>query len=87
MKKTYSVYAIGFALVLASGVLLTRPPTTVLAASCTAKCQYGSDVHVEGSTCSCTDNTGCTWTESGHSYTQECAKKNSDDVAPEEGGN
>ncbi len=41
MKKTYSLYAIGVALVLASGVLLTHPPTTARAATCDATCQYG----------------------------------------------
>ena len=62
MKKIYSLYTIGFALVLASGALLTHPPTTALAANCTAQCQYGSNISVSGSSCSCTDNDGCTWT-------------------------
>ena len=80
MKKTYSLYTIGFALVLASGVLLTHPPTTALAATCDAQCQYGSAIHVSGSSCSCTDNVGCTWTNSaGESFTQNCAKKNDDE--------
>lgn len=81
MKKTYSLYAIGFALVLASGALLAHPPTTALAASCDAKCQYGSGIHVSGFSCSCTDNDGCTWkdTQGGPSFTQKCGTKNSDD--------
>jgi hypothetical protein len=79
MKKTDSLYVVGFVLVLASGVLLTYPPTTAFAATCDAVCQYGSNIHVSGSSCSCTDNVGCTWTENGQSYTQNCAKKNDDD--------
>lgn len=82
MKKTYSLYTIGFALVLASGVLLTHPPTTALADSdCSTTCQYGSNIRVSGTTCSCKVNVGCTWTnEKGESFTQDCAKKNDDDL-------
>lgn len=79
MKKPYSLYTIGFALVLTTAVLLTHPPTTALAATCDAKCQYGSDIHVSGSSCSCTDNVGCTWTDASGSYTQKCASKNDDE--------
>lgn len=76
MKRIYSLYATGIALVLASGILLANPPTTVLAATCSAMCQYGSDIFVTGTSCSCTDNVGCTWTNSqGQSFTQNCAKR------------
>ena len=87
MKKTYSLYAIGFALVLVSGALLAHPPTTAFAASCDGKCQYGSDIHVSGTSCSCQDNVGCTWTDSsGASFTQKCATKNNDEgFVPVEG--
>ena len=52
---------------------LAHPPATVLAASCNASCQYGSDVHVTGDSCSCTDNVGCTFTVNGRKFTQQCA--------------
>ena len=74
MKRIYSLYAVGLALVLASGILLANPPS-VLAATCSARCQYGSDVHVSGTSCSCTDNAGCTFTNSEGTFTQNCAKK------------
>ena len=57
MKKIYSLYAVGIALVLASGLLLSNPPT-VLAAVCTAKCAYGGNITVSGTKCSCEDNKG-----------------------------
>lgn len=79
MKKIYSLYTVGFALVLASGILLSNPPT-VLAADCNAKCQYGSNIYVSGAKCSCEDNVGCTYTNSqGESFTQKCATKNGDE--------
>mgnify|MGYP003288342597 CR=1 FL=1 len=74
MKKIYSLYAMAIGLVLTSGILLANPPT-VLAADCNAKCQYGSNVYVSGTTCSCTDNVGCTFTNSEGTFTQNCAKK------------
>lgn len=83
MKRIYSLYAVGIALVLASGVLLSNPPT-VLAAACTANCQYGSSITVSGTTCSCTDNVGCTFTNSQGTFTQNCAKKRGDEFEIEE---
>lgn len=84
MKKIYSLYAVGIALVLATGILLSKPPT-VFAASCEAKCQYGSNVYVSGTACSCTDNVGCTFTNSQGTFTQKCATKNGEDFELEEG--
>jgi hypothetical protein len=77
MKKLslISLYAFGLALVLISALLLTPPPTTALAAGCYALCQYGDAVHVEGDTCSCTDNVGCTFTKNGKKYSAPCAKR------------
>lgn len=84
MKRIYSLYAVGIALVLASGILLSNPPT-VLAAACTASCQYGSSITVSGTSCSCTDNVGCTFTNSQGTFTQNCAKKGGDEFEIEEG--
>ncbi len=74
MKRIYSLYALGMALVLASGILLANPPS-VFAATCIASCEHGSNVTVSGTTCSCTDNVGCTFTTSQGTFTQNCAKK------------
>lgn len=74
MKRIYSVYALGIALVLASGILLANPPS-VFAAICVATCQHGSNVSVSGATCSCTDNVGCTFTNNQGTFTQNCARK------------
>ena len=74
MKKIYSLYALAIGLLLASGILLAHPPI-VLAADCSAQCQYGSNVYVSGTSCSCTDNLGCTFTNSQGTFTQNCAKK------------
>lgn len=78
MKKLskISLYVFGLALVLASAILLSHPPTTAFAAACSASCQYGDSITISGTTCSCTDNVGCTWTAAdGHSYSQNCAKR------------
>jgi len=73
MKKIYLVYAFSFVLLLVSGILLAKPPV-VFAADCHAVCKVGSDIFVSGSTCSCTDNQGCTWTGSdGKQHSQNCA--------------
>lgn len=74
MKKIYSLYALGIGLALASAIVLANPPTA-FAAACTASCQYGSNVSVSGSTCSCTDDVGCTFTNSQGTFTQKCATK------------
>jgi hypothetical protein len=74
MKKIYSLYAMGIGLVLASAIVLANPPTA-FAAACSASCQYGSSITVSGSSCSCTDNVGCTFTNSQGTFTQSCAKK------------
>lgn len=79
MKKIYSLYAMGIGLALASAILLANPPIA-FAAACTASCQYGSNVTVSGSTCSCTDNVGCTFTNSEGTFTQNCAKKGDDEL-------
>jgi hypothetical protein len=78
MKRIYSLYAVGIALVLASGILLSNPPT-VLAAECNAKCEYGSNIYVSGTKCSCEDNVGCTFTNSQGTFTQKCATKGGDE--------
>ena len=83
MKKIYSLYSVGIALVLASGILLSNPPT-VLAADCKANCQYGSNIYVTGTNCSCQDNVGCTFTNSQGTFTQKCATKNGGEFEPEE---
>ena len=74
MKRIYSLYAVGMALVLASGILLSNPPT-VCAAVCTAKCTYGGNITVSGDKCSCEDNKGCTFTNSEGTFRQNCATK------------
>lgn len=69
-----SIYALAFALLLASGILLTFPPTSALAASCSASCAGGSSISVTNATsCSCTDNAGCSWTTGGQNYASSCA--------------
>jgi hypothetical protein len=83
MKKIfYSLYAVALALVLAGGVILFTPPTTVYACTGSAKCLYGDDVSVPGgaTSCSCVDNVGCTWIKNGVSYSQPCAKKTEDEL-------
>ena len=78
MKRIYSLYAVGIALVLASGILLSNPPT-VFASICTAICKYGDSITVSGTKCSCEDNVGCTFTNSQGTFTQKCATKTRDD--------
>jgi hypothetical protein len=78
MKRIYSLYAVGIALVLASGILLSNPPT-VFASVCTAKCTYGDNITVSGTKCSCEDNVGCTFTNSQGTFTQKCATKSGDE--------
>lgn len=83
-----SLYVFGLALILTSALMLSHPPTTVFAAACAASCQYGSDISVSGSACSCTDNVGCTWTSNGRTYSQQCAKRaGEDEIAIEESAN
>lgn len=83
MKKIYSLYSLGIALVLASGIILVNPPS-VFAAGCAASCQYGSSISVSGTSCSCTDNVGCTFTNSQGTFTQNCAKKSGDEFELEQ---
>jgi hypothetical protein len=87
MKRIYSLYAAGFALALAAGVILITPPRTVYACGGWASCQYGESVSIpSGATsCSCTDNVGCTWTKDGKTYTQKCASKGDGEFEIEEG--
>jgi hypothetical protein len=82
MKTIYSLYAFAFALIFAGGVILLTPPTTVYACTGSAQCQYGDSVSIPSgaSSCSCTDNIGCTWTTNGQSYSQKCASKGGDDL-------
>ena len=91
MKRIYSLYAAAFALVVAGGVILLTQPTIVYACGGYAMCQYGSPVTIpSGATsCSCTDNVGCTWTKDGKTYSQKCAAKGSGgfEVEPELPGN
>ena len=77
MKKIYSLYAMGIGLALASAIVLANPPIA-FAAACVASCEYGSSVSVSGTSCSCTDNVGCTFTNSQGTFTQNCAKKGDD---------
>ena len=81
MKRIYSLYAAALALVFAGGVILFTPPTTVYACGGFALCQYGDAVTIPtgASSCSCTDNVGCSWTKDGKSYSQKCASKTGDD--------
>lgn len=83
MKRIYSLYALGIALILASGILLSNPPT-VRAAICTASCNYGSNITVSGTSCSCEDNKGCTFTNYKGTFTQNCATKSGDEFGIEE---
>ena len=87
MKRIYSLYAAAFALIFAGGVVLLTPPTTVYACGGYALCQYGQAVTIpSGATsCSCTDNVGCTWTKDGKTYTQKCASKSGDEFEIEDG--
>jgi hypothetical protein len=82
MKPIYSLYAAAVVLVLAAVFVLLTPPTTVYACTGSASCQYGDSVSIPigASSCSCTDNTGCTWTSNGQSYSQKCAAKGGDDL-------
>lgn len=83
MKRIYSLYAVGIALVLASGILLSNPPT-VFAAVCTASCEFGSNITVSGTSCSCEDNKGCTFTNEKGTFTQKCATKAGDEFEIEQ---
>jgi hypothetical protein len=76
--SSISLYVLGLVLVLASGLLLAHPPTTVLASNCNASCEFGSSIYVSGDSCSCTDNVGCTFVRGGQTYKQDCAKKGED---------
>jgi hypothetical protein len=81
MKKIYTLYTLCFVLVVAGAALLAFPPTSVFACGGYASCQYGDSVHIPAgaSSCSCTDNVGCSWTSNGVSYSQACAKKSGDE--------
>jgi hypothetical protein len=73
MVSMKSVYTLAFALLLASGILVAFPPASSLAANCSASCGQGETITITGATsCSCTDNQGCTWTFAGKSYAQTC---------------
>jgi hypothetical protein len=85
MKRIYSLYAAAFALALAGGAILLTPPTTVYACGGYATCQYGDSVSIPSgaSSCSCTDNVGCTWTSNGQTYSQKCAAKGAEELLEE----
>lgn len=83
MKKIfYSLYATAFALVLAGGVILFTPPTTVFACTGSASCQFGDSVSIPvgATSCSCVDNDGCTWIKNGVSFSQKCAKRGEEEL-------
>lgn len=45
MKRIlYSLYVVGFALVLAGGTIVLTPPTTVYACTGSARCEFGESV-------------------------------------------
>jgi len=72
-----SVYTLAFALLLITGTLVAFPPSNTLAANCTANCNQGEAITITGaSTCSCTDNVGCTWTFAGKNYSSSCGPVN-----------
>ena len=61
-----SVYTLALVLLLATGTLVAFPPSNTLAADCSASCSQGEKITISGaSTCSCTDNVGCTWNFGG----------------------
>ena len=83
MKRIlYSLYAVGFALVLAGGVILFTPPTSVYACTGSARCEFGDSVSIPlgATSCTCVDNDGCTWIKNGQSYSQKCAKKGEEEL-------
>jgi len=72
-----SVYTLAFALLLATGTLVAFPLSTTLAANCQANCNQGQQITITGaSTCTCTDNVGCTWTFAGKNYSSACGPVN-----------
>ena len=84
----YSLYAAAFVLVLAGGVILLTPPTTVYACGGYATCGGGTTIFIpDGATeCHCKDNVGCDWTDKdGKKYTQKCPTRVGDEFLPEEG--
>lgn len=73
MASVKLVYTLAFAALLATGILLAVPPTSTLAANCSATCAGGASIEVAGaSSCSCSDGIGCTWTSGGHEFAQMC---------------
>ena len=73
LTSVKSVYALAFALLLATGALVALPPTHTLAADCSANCNQGEKITITGATsCSCEDNKGCTWTFAGKNYSSSC---------------
>ena len=89
MRRMYSLYCAAFALALGGSVLLITPPK-VCACTGSAKCQYGESVSIPlgATSCNCIDNVGCTWVINGQTFSQKCAKKDSEaGDEPEEGPN
>lgn len=87
VKPIHSLYAAAFALVVAGGVILFTPPTTVYACGGYATCLHGAAIVIPdgATTCSCTDNVGCTWTtKDGKKYKQDCATKGDDEFEIEQ---
>ena len=73
MASVKAVYTLAFAALLATGILLAVPPTSALAASCSATCEGGSSIEVSSATsCSCQDFIGCTWTSNGRNFAAMC---------------
>jgi hypothetical protein len=84
----YSLYAAAFVLVLAGGVILLTPPTTVYACGGYATCEGGTTIFIpDGATeCHCKDKVGCDWTDKdGKKYSQKCPTRVGDEFLPEEG--
>jgi hypothetical protein len=83
----YSLYAAAFVLLLAGGVILLTPPTTVYACGGYAKCDDGSTIFIpDGATeCYCKDNDRCDWTKDGKKFTQKCPTRIGDEFLLEEG--
>jgi hypothetical protein len=73
LTSVKSVYALAFALLVATGTLVALPPTNTFAADCSANCNQGEKITITGATrCSCEDNVGCTWTFAGKNYAAQC---------------
>ena len=73
MKRIYSLYAVGLALVLAGGILLANPPS-VLQPHTVPRCQYGGGVISERAVRVQTTRDVHSPTAEG-TFTQNCTRK------------